>query len=146
MLNFNKVILMGHLTGDPKHTVFEDGKEVTNFSIASNRTWKDDSGTQREEACFVDCKIFGNRARTIANNCYKGRPLFVEGHLYLEKWNDKNTGAPRQKLRVVVESFEFVDKKEGSGSTTDNNYEDFDSCEATMAGCDDFEATINSTD
>lgn len=144
MLNYNKVILMGHLTDDPKHTVFENGKQVANFSIATNRKWKNDNGEVREEACFVDCKVFGTKAKTIADNCHKGRPLFIDGHLYLEKWNDKKTGEPRSKIRVVVDSFEFVDKKEGSSCDSNCDSSCDSSCDShVMAGSDDFDAIVN---
>ena len=57
-------------------------------------------------------------AKSISNNCYKGRPILVDGYLSLDKWNDKDTGDLVERLRVVVDTYEFVDKKDKSKVTT----------------------------
>ncbi len=136
MMNFNRVILMGRLSGHPTLKVFDDGNKVVNFSIATNRTWKGTDGQRREEVCFVDCKAFGTRAQAISDYFPKGRPLFVEGHLHQEKWVDKNTQKNMSKLRVIVDNFEFLDKKspteDGIPASAGNSFmsgsaDDFDS-------------------
>lgn len=114
MMNYNKVILMGRVTANPILRVFDDGNKVVTFSLATNRTWKGTDGERREEVCFTDCKAFGARAQAINDFITKGRPLFLEGHLHLDKWTDKDTQKERSRLRVVVDNFEFIDKKSDS--------------------------------
>lgn len=136
MMNFNRVILMGRLTAHPTLRVFDDGNKVVNFCIATNRTWKGADDQRREETCFVDCKAFGTRAQAISDYFPKGRPLFIEGHLHLEKWVDKDTQKNMSRLRVVVDNFEFLDKKSSTedgipasagNSFMSGSHDDFDS-------------------
>lgn len=109
MGNFNKVILLGNLTRDPELRYTPKGTAVVKLGMAINRTWKDDSGASKEEVTFVDVDAFGRQAEVLAQYVRKGRPLFVEGRLRLESWDDKQTGQKRSKMGVVLEAFQFVD-------------------------------------
>ena len=120
MYNFNKVILMGRLTRDPELKVFQDGGKVTHFGIATNRMKAADAnGNREEEVCYVDCKAWGKLADVINNNFSTGRPIFIEGRLKYDSWTDKNDPTKqRNRLIVVVSSFEFVDSKNGTTSVS----------------------------
>ncbi|MDD5133927.1 MAG: single-stranded DNA-binding protein [Phycisphaerae bacterium] len=107
MANFNKVILVGNLTRDPQLSYLPSQTAVVDFGIATNRQWKGQDGQQREEVCFVDCRVFGKPAETINKYCKKGRPLMVEGRLTFDSWTGKD-GVKRSKLRVTVENFQFI--------------------------------------
>ena len=131
MMNYNKVILMGRVTADPVLKVFDDDSKVSIFTLATNRTWRGTDGQKREEACFIDCKAFGTRAQAISDFVQKGRPLFLEGHLHLDKWVDKDTQKNVSKLRVVVDNFEFIDKKSDNGGIPESAGSSF------MAGSED---------
>jgi len=109
MGNFNKVILLGNLTRDPELRYTPKGTAIVKLGMAINRTWKDDTGAAKEEVTFVDVDAFGRQAEVLAQYLRKGRPLFVEGRLRLDTWDDKQTGQKRSKLGVVLESFQFVD-------------------------------------
>jgi len=117
MMNFNKVILMGRITADPVLRTFDDGNKVAIFAIAVNRSWMGSDSQKREEVCFVDCKAFGSRAQAINDFMDKGRPIFIEGHLHLDKWTNSDTKKNMSKLRVVVDNFEFIDKRDGNGES-----------------------------
>ena len=107
MANFNKVILMGNLTRDPQLSYTPSQTAVVDFGLATNRRWTGQDGQQREETCFVDCRAFGKPAETINKYCRKGRLLMVEGRLTFDSWTGKD-GAKRSRLRVTVESFQFL--------------------------------------
>jgi single-strand DNA-binding protein len=77
--------------------------------LAVNRTWKTETGEQREEATFVDVDVFGRQAETVGQYLRKGRPVLVEGRLRLDTWEDKQTNQKRSRLGVVMESFQFLD-------------------------------------
>jgi single-strand DNA-binding protein len=115
MANFNKVILAGNLTRDPELRYTPKGTAVAKLGMAINRTWKTESGESKEEVCFVDVDAFGRQAEVIAQYMRKGRPLLVEGRLKLDTWEDKNTKQKQSKLRVVLESFSFLDSKGSDG-------------------------------
>jgi len=108
MANFNKVYLMGNLTRDPEMRVTPKGTAICQFGLAISRSWKDESGQTREETAFVDIEAWGKQGEVIAKYCTKGRPLFVEGRLKFDQWEDKTTQQKRSKLKVVLENFQFI--------------------------------------
>jgi single-strand DNA-binding protein len=61
-----------------------------------------------EEVTFIDIDAWGKQAELIAQYLRKGNPLFVEGRLKLDQWDDKNSGQKVSKLRVVMENFQFI--------------------------------------
>lgn len=105
-MNLNKVMLGGNLTRDIETREVGSGM-VANFGIAINRKYKTASGEQREEATFVDCEAWGRQAEVMAQYLSKGSPVFIEGRLKLDQWQEDD-GTKRSKMRVVVESFQFI--------------------------------------
>ena len=69
---------------------------------------RDESGQTREETAFVDIEAWGKQGEVISKYCTKGRPLFVEGRLKFDQWEDKTSGQKRSKLKVVLENFQFI--------------------------------------
>ncbi|MDX1681736.1 MAG: single-stranded DNA-binding protein [Phycisphaeraceae bacterium] len=112
MPNLNKVMLMGNLTRDPELRHLPSNTPVVNIGVAINRTWRNQDGEQQEETTFVDCECFGRRAEVINQYLRKGRPVYLEGRLKLDQWQDRD-GNNRSKLKVIVENFEFIDSRGG---------------------------------
>ncbi len=108
MASFNKVILVGNLTRDPELRYTPKGTAIAKLGLAVNRTWRSETGEQREEVAFIDVDAFGKQAETIGQYLKKGSPLLVEGRLRLDQWDDKQTGQKRSKLGVVLEGFQFL--------------------------------------
>ncbi len=115
MANLNKVMLIGNLTRDPELRHTPKGTSVTELGLAINRVWYDDNKQKQEETTFVDVTFWGRQAETIQQYLSKGRPILVEGRLQLDTWDDKESGKKRSKLRVIGESFQFIDSKPGAG-------------------------------
>jgi single-strand DNA-binding protein len=117
MASFNKVILAGNLTRDPELRYTPKGTAVAKLTLAVNRTWKSETGESKEEVSFVDVDVWGRQAEVIAQYMRKGRPLLVEGRLKQDTWEDKTTHQKQSKLKVVLESFSFIDsnRPEGGG-------------------------------
>ena len=114
-MNYNRVILGGYLTRDVELRYSPRGTPVAGFGIATNRRWKTETGEVRDEVCFIDVTAFGKTAETLSKHVHKGDPLLLEGRLHLEVWTDKQTQQPRQKLKVILETFSFVAaKKDGA--------------------------------
>lgn len=117
MPSLNKVLLMGNLTRDPELRVTPKGTPICQFGLAINRQFKMESGESREEVTFVDIEAWGKQGETIAKYCTKGRPLYVEGRLRLDQWEDKNTKEKKSRMRVVLEQFQFLgDSRAGGGA------------------------------
>lgn len=125
MSSFNKVILLGNITRDPQLSYLPSNTAVVEFGLAMNRTYKKQDGSQGEEVAFVDCQMFGKRAEVINKYVHKGDQLLVEGRLKLDQWDDKE-GNKRSKLRVMVESFEFMGKKQGDSGEQPEQEQDED--------------------
>jgi len=123
MANLNKVLLIGNLTRDVELTATPSGMQVAKIGLAVNRRWTGNDGERKEETTFIDCEAWGKTAENIAKFFSKGRPIFIEGRLKLDTWQDKESGQNRSKMKVVVEGFEFVDSKAGGGgSGGEGNY------------------------
>jgi single-strand DNA-binding protein len=108
MASVNKVILIGNLTRDPEVRYTPKGSAVTDLGLAVNRRYRMDNGEEREEVCFVDITFWGKQAETLGKWMKKGRPIYVEGRLQLDSWDDKTSGKKMSKLRVVGEHFQFL--------------------------------------
>lgn len=118
MANYNKVLLIGNLTRDPQLSYTPSQTAVVDFGLATNRRWTAQDGSQREETCFVDCRSFGKQAETINKYLTKGRSVFVEGRLTFDSWTAQD-GSKRSRLRVTVETFQFMSQGGGAGGGGD---------------------------
>jgi single-strand DNA-binding protein len=116
MASFNKVMLMGNLTRDPQLRYLPSGNTaVAEFGVACNRKYKTANGEDREEVTFVDVTAWGKQAEVINQYMTKGKPIFIEGRLKLDQWEDKQGGGKRSKLSVVIENFQFVGGRDSGG-------------------------------
>ncbi len=114
MANLNKVLLMGNLTRDPEVRYTPKGTAVTELGIAVNRIYTGENGEKREEVTFVDVTVWGRTAENVGEYLRKGRPVFIEGRLQLDSWEDKQSGQKRNKLKVVADNVQFLGSR-GSG-------------------------------
>ena len=116
-MNVNKVTLAGRLTRDPETRYTNSGTAITDISVAVSRFYKNEAGETRDETDFIDVTAFGRSAEIIQKHLHKGNPLFVEGRLKLDQWDDKQTGAKRSKLKVIAESMQFVGPRSQAPAT-----------------------------
>ena len=126
MANLNKVMLIGNLTRDPEIKYTPKGTAIAAFGLAVNRNYTTETGEKREEVTFIDLEAYGRVAEIIGEYCKKGRPIFIEGRLKLDTWDDKQSGQKRSKTKVVVETMQLLGSREGgagggspSGSSSD---------------------------
>src|SRR5579884_1313805 len=115
MASYNRVLLMGNLTRDPQLKYLPSQTPVAEFGIACNRKFKTAQGEERDEVLFVDVAAFGRTAEVINQYFTKGKPIFIEGRLKYDQWEDKQGGGKRSKLSVVVENFQFIGGRDGGG-------------------------------
>lgn len=115
MASFNKVMVMGNVTRDIEIRYTPKGTAVSDIGLAVNRVRIGDSGEKIEEVTFVDVTLWGRTAEIAHQYCAKGRPLFVEGRLQTDSWEDKTTGQKRSKLKVVAENIQLLGSPGGGG-------------------------------
>ena len=144
MASLNKVLLIGNLTRDPDVRMMTNGRPVCNFGLALNRSFKDAEGNRKEETTFVDVESFGPRAEAIGRFFTKGRAIFIEGRLKLDQWESKE-GEKRSALRIVLDSFEFVDTKQEGGSSPSKTFETSSSPTPSIQSSPDSETPNNDT-
>lgn len=119
----NKVFLYGNLTRDPELKAIPSGQQVANFSLATNRTYKDKNGQKQETTEFHNIVAFGRTAEVIAQYVKKGRPLFVEGRITTRSWDDKETGKKNYRTEIIVENFQFGADGPASGGKGESHSE-----------------------
>lgn len=124
MANLNKVMLIGNLTRDPEVKYTPKGSAVADVGLAINRYFTLDSGEKREETTFVDVEFWGRTAELAGQYLKKGSAVFVEGRLRMDSWEDKNTGQKRSRLKVVVETMQFLDRRGGGGDEGGGGHSD----------------------
>src|SRR5215470_1984708 len=115
MASFNKVILLGNLTRDPEIRYTPKGSAVCDLGIAVNRQYTLESGERREEVTYVDVVLWARLAEIEAEYLKKGRPVFIEGRLQLDTWDDKQSGQKRSKLRVIGETMQMLGSRQANG-------------------------------
>jgi single-strand DNA-binding protein len=121
MASYNKVMLLGNCTRDPEVKYTPKGSAVADLGLAINRYYTTDGGEKREETTFVDVTLWGRQAEIAGEYLKKGRPVFIEGRLQLDTWDDKQTGQKRSKLRVVGEAMQLLGSREGGGEGGGNS-------------------------
>ena len=119
MASYNKVLLMGNLTRDPEVRYTPKGTAIANIGLAVNRRWTTESGEQKEEVTFIDIEVWGRQAETVGQYLSKGKPIFVEGRLKLDSWEDKESGQKKSKMKVVCEHFQFIGAPSGRAEFKD---------------------------
>jgi len=115
----NKALIVGNLTRDPELKSLPSGSKVTTFSLATNRVWKDASGTRQESVDFHNIVVFGRQAETVAQYLKKGQSALVEGRIQTRSWDDKGTGEKKYRTEIVADRVQFGPKSGmGGGAPT----------------------------
>jgi single-strand DNA-binding protein len=110
----NKVILVGNLGKDPEVRYTSGGQAVANLRIATSRSWTDkQSGQRKEETEWHDVEVWGKQAEQCGEYLAKGRQVYVEGRLKTDKWQDKQSGQERSKVKVVADTVRFLGGRGG---------------------------------
>jgi len=107
MANLNKVMLIGNLTKDPELRYTPGGTAVVNLRMAINRPYRDKSGENKKETCFMTVVAWDKQAEVCNQYLHKGSPLFVEGRLQSRTW-DGQDGKKRSVVEVRAERVQFL--------------------------------------
>jgi len=104
-MNLNKAFIYGNLTRDPEMRALPSGQQVANFSIATNRVYKDKEGNKKEQVEYHNIVAFGRQADLIGQYMKKGKGILVEGRLQTRTWEAE--GKKNYRTEIVVENFQF---------------------------------------
>ena len=111
----NKVLLYGNLTRDPELRALPSGMNVVNFSIATNRVFKDRDGKKQEQTDFHNIVVFGRQADTVHQYLKKGNGVFVEGRLQTRSW--EKDGKKNYRTEVIADRVQFGPRPGGGGGS-----------------------------
>jgi single-strand DNA-binding protein len=115
----NRALVIGNLTRDPELKSLPSGIQVTSFSVATNRVWKDKNGAKQESTDYHNIVVFGRQAETAAQYLRKGSNVLVEGRMQTRSW-DATDGSKKYRTEIVADRVQFGPRPGGapSGSGT----------------------------
>jgi len=105
----NKVQLIGHVGNDPVFKTFDGGKKLVNFTLATNESYKNNTGEKVEETQWHKLVAWGKTADIIEKYVTKGKEIAIEGKLTHRNYEDKN-GEKRYFTEVVVNDMLLLGK------------------------------------
>ena len=108
--SLNKVILIGNLGQDPEARFTPQGTAVTNLSIATNESWKDQSGEMQDRTEWHRVVMYGRMAETATEYMKKGQMVYVEGRLHTREWEDQNQ-IKRKTTEIRCDNFTMLGKR-----------------------------------
>lgn len=111
---YNKAVIIGNLTRDPEVRSLPSGIQVTSFSVATNRVWKDKNGTRQDSTDYHNVVVFGRQAETAAQYLKKGASVLVEGRMQTRSWDDKATGEKKYRTEIIAERVQFGPRRDGT--------------------------------
>ena len=106
----NKVVLVGHLGGDPETRYTPSGAAVANFNMATNESWRDANGELQDKTEWHRCVMFGKSAELAGELLKKGQLVYLEGKLQTRNWEDKD-GVKRYTTEVVCDMFTMLGRR-----------------------------------
>lgn len=112
----NKAIVYGNLTRDPEMKALPSGQQVTSFSLATNRVWKDKAGAKQESVDYHNIVMFAKLAELASQYLKKGSGVFIEGRMQTRSWDDA-TGK-KYRMEIVADTMQFGPRSTGSGPSS----------------------------
>ncbi len=117
----NKALIIGNLTRDPELKALPSGMQVTSFSVATNRVWKDKNGARQESADFHNIVVFGKQAETSAQYLKRGASVLVEGRIQTRSW-DGPDGKKNYRTEIIADRVQFGPRQGDGGGQSGGNY------------------------
>jgi len=121
----NKVILVGNLGQDPEGRFTPQGTAVTNLSVATNESWKNQSGELQDRTEWHRVVMYGKMAETANEYMHKGQMVYIEGRLQTNEWEDKNQNK-RKTTEIKCDNFTMLGRRSDINTPSDNQSEKVD--------------------
>lgn len=113
MPEINYVMVAGNLTKDPMYRQTTNNTPVVNFSIASNRKYKDSSNQWQEDVCYIGVVAWNKLAESCRDKLKKGYAVLVDGELQSRNWKSED-GHNRSIVEIKARRIQFLNKKSKS--------------------------------
>ncbi len=110
MPEINYVIIAGNLTKDPIFRQTTNQTPVVNFSLASNRRYKDSSNQWQEDVCYVGIVAWNRLAESCRDRLKKGSAVLVDGELQSRSWKTDD-GHNRSIVEIKARRIQFLNKR-----------------------------------
>lgn len=120
--SLNRAMLIGNITREIELKKTQSGQSVCSFSIATNRSWKNQQGEKQEETQFHNIVAWGRVAEIIAQYLGKGSKIYVDGRLATREYETQN-GEKRRVTEVVLENMLMLDSKKDGGERTTRHHD-----------------------
>jgi single-strand DNA-binding protein len=115
-MDLNRATILGRLTRDPEVKSTQTGKNVATLSVATNRSWTDQSGAKQEIVEYHNCVLWGKLADIAGQYLSKGRRIYLEGRIQTRDWMGTD-GVKKYRTEIVVDNMIMLDGPRGSGSS-----------------------------
>lgn len=137
-MDLNKVLIVGRLTSDPQLRTIPSGQQVANFSIATNRVWKDKSGAKQEEVEYHNVVVWGRQAEVASQFLIKGAMVLIEGRLRTRTWQNQQ-GQNQKTTEIISERMQLGPRPAGKAqfvSQSSSAHSGLDPLESKTSGGD----------
>ncbi len=114
-MDVNKVMIIGRATSNLQiKTIESSGTAVANFTVATNRKFKNKEGNMMEDAEYHRCVCYGKGAEVLTKYLHKWKRIYIEGRLRTRKWQD-TSGVEKFATEIIVDNFIFLDPRGEEG-------------------------------
>lgn len=151
MPEINYVIVSGNLTKDPVSRQTSNQTPVVNFSLASNRRYKDSSNQWQEDVCYVGIVAWNRLAESCRDRLKKGSAVLVDGELQSRSWKT-DEGHNRSIVEIKARRIQFLNKRgtwgDGNGDvlSEDNDSNEVDEAEEINTESDENQKEVDYTE
>lgn len=118
MYSLNRAELIGNLTKDPEVKQFQNGSTMAVFSIATNYSYKDQSGEKHDKPEYHNIVVFGKLVDIVSKYLRKGNKVFIDGRLQTRSWEAKD-GSKRYSTEIMLQNLIILTPK---GESTGQAY------------------------
>ncbi|HSG26467.1 MAG TPA: single-stranded DNA-binding protein [Anaerolineales bacterium] len=124
----NKVMVIGHLGRDPEMRYTPSGRPVTNFNVATSRSWKTSDNERRTETEWFNVVAWGSLAEICNQYLTKGQQVYIEGRLQTRRWEED--GVHRSTVEIVAKEMVMLGKRKQKDQEAD--HEDMEDLDADL--------------
>ena len=110
-MSLNKCMIIGNLGRDPEMRYTPSGQAVTQFTVATNRRWRDQQDEWQEETEWFRVVVWGQQAERVAERVRKGNKVYIEGRIQTRQWEDQS-GQKRYTTELIANQVTSLERRE----------------------------------
>ncbi len=113
-MSLNKCMIIGNLGRDPEMRYTSTQQAVTQFSVATNRNFRDQQGEWQSETEWFRVVVWGDQGERAAEQLRKGHKVYVEGRIQTRQWEDQS-GAKRYTTELIANRVTSLERRDREG-------------------------------